>query len=1079
MCDGQDNDCDGQTDEGVTNTYYRDSDGDGYGNLNSTKQDCSPPSGYVSDKTDCNDNDRNIYPGATETCNNKDDNCNNQVDEGGICAYSWKPDNIDVGWGTCNSNCEQTRLVWCERSDGTKVSDSNCSGSKPDTEQPCTGGDCVTPTKIIRLTGNLDFGNVEVNNTATRTLTIWNDGNATLNVDSISYPNGFSGNWNGGDINSGGNKEITITFSPTSETNYSGMVNVSSDKTSGTNTISISGTGASEPSPILSVTPAFQSVPATSGTTEFNVTNSGTGTMNWTATENENYTWLEIISGSSGVNDGTITVSYEANTGGQRTGLITITPNGTAYSSKTVEIRQTGNDSPLKLSDEQGIPGSNISIPITLDNSTNTNIEGINISIMFNTNVLNITGATLTGGILENENYSLQVNTSVSGQVTLAISANANLFTGNGIIAYLQFEVVGNVGQITNLTFANAEINESSVNTDNGLFTVTSPMTLSLSDQTSSPGTNISMPIILDNPTNVDIEGVNITISFNASVVNVTDAVLTGGVLENENYSLQINTSVSGQVTLAISANANLFTGDGIIAYVQFEVIGNVDDTSELIFSQALINEYPVNIDNGLVSITAYMISGRVSYFHNSKIVDNVKLNLEGTTPYSTTTNEQGYYTFTDVAPGSYTLRPSKNDDLGGLSATDSSRISRHSVDLYNFNCYQKITADVSENGTISATDSSRVSRYSINLISNLNSSSKHWRFTPAIANCDGWPPINYQNHIEYSSLNSNQENQDFLAIRLGDVTGNWVPDTGARSQRLPRSDILPECKLTASGTFQIPIALTGTSQYTPIEGLDITVNFDKDKLEANSATLSGGILENKNYSLNSSINNDNGLIGLAISANGDLITSGGKIAFIEFNFKVSEPINTKVSFTQFDLNESEVTLGRDGGFDVDDTTCEEMAALVVELISFTATACQNHIVLEWETATEIDTLGFHILRSDSIGGEYTRINKQIIPSTGFAASGDHYFYIDNNVLPGKTYYYQLEDIDNTSHFSDPVASEEWRPELEDIIFMIKILSGFSDSEHNISKCADINTNNTIDLGDVIYMLQHISVTGQ
>ena len=29
-CDGQDNDCDGRTDEGVLTTYYRDTDGDGY-----------------------------------------------------------------------------------------------------------------------------------------------------------------------------------------------------------------------------------------------------------------------------------------------------------------------------------------------------------------------------------------------------------------------------------------------------------------------------------------------------------------------------------------------------------------------------------------------------------------------------------------------------------------------------------------------------------------------------------------------------------------------------------------------------------------------------------------------------------------------------------------------------------------------------------------------------------------------------------------------------------------------------------------------------------------------------------------
>ena len=49
VCDGLDNNCDGDVDEGVTNTYFADFDSDGYGNPLTTVEDCTPPMGYTSD----------------------------------------------------------------------------------------------------------------------------------------------------------------------------------------------------------------------------------------------------------------------------------------------------------------------------------------------------------------------------------------------------------------------------------------------------------------------------------------------------------------------------------------------------------------------------------------------------------------------------------------------------------------------------------------------------------------------------------------------------------------------------------------------------------------------------------------------------------------------------------------------------------------------------------------------------------------------------------------------------------------------------------------------------------------------
>ncbi len=82
LCNGIDDDCDGQIDEGASNTtYYRDTDGDGYGNPALTTSGCTAPTGYVNNNTDCNDAIAAIHPGTAEICNGVDDNCNGLIDE--------------------------------------------------------------------------------------------------------------------------------------------------------------------------------------------------------------------------------------------------------------------------------------------------------------------------------------------------------------------------------------------------------------------------------------------------------------------------------------------------------------------------------------------------------------------------------------------------------------------------------------------------------------------------------------------------------------------------------------------------------------------------------------------------------------------------------------------------------------------------------------------------------------------------------------------------------------------------------------------------------------------------------------
>ncbi|MBK7976779.1 MAG: thrombospondin type 3 repeat-containing protein [Deltaproteobacteria bacterium] len=77
VCNQTDDDCDGSIDEGVTTPFYRDADGDTYGNAAITVQACSAPSGYGANNTDCNDGNPAVNPGHAEVPGNGvDDDCN-------------------------------------------------------------------------------------------------------------------------------------------------------------------------------------------------------------------------------------------------------------------------------------------------------------------------------------------------------------------------------------------------------------------------------------------------------------------------------------------------------------------------------------------------------------------------------------------------------------------------------------------------------------------------------------------------------------------------------------------------------------------------------------------------------------------------------------------------------------------------------------------------------------------------------------------------------------------------------------------------------------------------------------------
>ncbi|HRJ41138.1 MAG TPA: S8 family serine peptidase [Caldilineaceae bacterium] len=252
----------------------------------------------------------------------------------------------------------------------------------------------------------------------------------------------------------------------------------------------------------------------------------------------------------------------------------------------------------------------------------------------------------------------------------------------------------------------------------------------------------------------------SVTVHFNASVLKAKTAT-TGSLTPG--WSIAPNTATSGQMRLSLASPGGTVSGSGVLANLEFEVLGSPGVTTTLRLSDLSLNSgaIPTQSSDGSFQVDlVYTVSGLVSFW-NGGVVSDTLLTLTGNRLYAGNSGGDGNFTVRSAPAGNYTLTPSKSDRVNGISAYDASLALQHDAGSAILSGNAFTAADVDKSGVVNAMDAYYILQKAVDLLTlPFPGAGVVWAFNPASRAVTG--------------LNANRTGQDFTAILLGDASGNW-----------------------------------------------------------------------------------------------------------------------------------------------------------------------------------------------------------------------------------------------------------------------------------------------------------------
>ena len=384
--------------------------------------------------------------------------------------------------------------------------------------------------------------------------------------------------------------------------------------------------------------------------------------------------------------------------------------------------------------------------------------------------------------------------------------------------------------------------------------------------------------------------------------IGVTTNPLPSAPVASSNSPVALNGTL--QLTASTIPNASyLWTGpNGFTSVQQNPIIQNATQSLNGVYSVkasvntcqspvATVNVTVTNISNNVV------ISGNV-HTEQMHLMNNVKLKIYGSgINDSVTTLNNGIYSFNLLQGNAYTITPSRGNDipaLSGLSTLDLILIQRHILNIQSLNsAYKVIAADVNQSGNISNMDILLIKSLILQMNSNFPSN-EIWKFVNSdYVFSNPQQPFPYENSRSYSSV-ANLTDQNFVAIKLGDVNNSWNPNTSKSQISTTLNFDLTDQNANAGEIISIPLKI---SNFNNISGYQFTINWNPTDFEfvgIDNNTLTG------NYGTNQITSGKITALWSTENANGQSLADGS----IVFTLKL-KVINQANANSPIEINSS------------------------------------------------------------------------------------------------------------------------------------------------------------------------------